>query len=101
MIFLSIRVLFVERCHSSYWPKTNFRGQFEKKVAQVYNQIDKSISRSVRFLLIDFFGAGCRMHDASDRGFSSRDSRTARKRVKINGPRARGEMSFRRGAKNG
>lgn len=47
-----------------------------KKVARVYNQIDKSISRSVRFLLIGFSGG---MHDARciGRGFSSRDSRTA------------------------
>lgn len=81
--------------------KDEFPRTFAEEGRLQRGSITKSINRSrnVRFLLIGF---SCAMQDARciARGFSSRDSRTGVS-VKINGPRARGEMSFRRGAKNG
>jgi len=102
----------------SYRLRTNFRERSQKKAdprARVTGQgcrwcrstIDKSISLDAvgsfpayRFFMRD---AGCTMHPGTGvaRGFHQEIARTGRKPVKINGPGARGEMSFRRGAKNG
>lgn len=107
--FLSIHALSIdERRSARYWVKTNFRGRSQKKVAPVHGsvtKIDKSISQR-SFPAYRVFVCEATLQYARDArigGFhrSVEIAPDGTVSVKINGPRARGEMSFRRGAKNG